>query len=353
MAANVKGRGSASSIAGKLGKLRGSATEARERFLSDEAQRQAAGQATHSVILDPRSLEGNYDAARMLYTTLHGELRPITADDLAAFRHNIKTAQNRFKGGGIKARQVLDLSLLEDLERARKEIKFAVPAGFSRGVLRIITDAGGTTPGVTRHHMQVQFPLFDVAVVDAKKTPEQAARWLLKQPLKYDCDCGRHRFWYRYIATIGGFNAGRAETGFPKIRNPGLYGVGCKHALRAMSELESSRTFLNLMTKAIEKARDESVTRKDVQVHQNEAEEASNSKMRDIQTSSDRKAKNDADKVRREARRAASAPKAKDNPPASAKPIKMTETQRKVLEAAQSLGLSQEQIDKLVSAARK
>lgn len=352
MAAPIKGRGSTSSVAGKLGKIRGAATEARERFLSDEAQRQAAGQATHSVILDPRSLEGHYDAARMLHTTLGGELRPITADDLAAFLHNITTAKSRFKGGGIKARQVLDLSLPIDLERAHK-IKWAVPAGFSRGVLRIITDAGGTTPGVTRHHMKVQFPLFDVAAVDAKRTPEQAARWLLKQPLKYDCDCGKHRFWFRYIATIGGFNAGRAETGFPKIINPGLHGVGCKHALRAMSELESSRVFLNLMTKAIEKARDESVVRKDVQVHQNEAEEASNSKMRDIQTSSDRKAKNDADKVRREAMRAASAPKAKDNPPASAKPIKMTETQRKVLEAAQSLGLSQEQIDKLVSAARK
>lgn len=301
--ATIKGQGRAQPASSWLGKVRGSADEARNRFLNDQKQREEAGQRSASVILDPRDLSGDYDAGRLLYTTLGGQARAITADDLAAFRQNIKTAGSRFKGGGITARQVLDLSLPVDLEKAREQIKYATPAGFSKGVLRLLTNASGETPGVTRHHLLVRFPLFDVAVNNVNKTPKQAAAWLVKQPLHYDCDCGRHRFWYRYIATIGGFNAGRPETGYPKIRNPNLHGVGCKHALRAMSEVDASTAIKSLLERAITKARDESVVRKDIQVKQDEAENAIK-KAGKIKTSQDRRTENEKRRERDAARRA-------------------------------------------------
>ena len=89
-----------------------------------------------------------------------------------------------------------------------------------------------------------------------RKDPKQTANWLRKQKLAFDCDCGRHRYWFRYISTIGNFNAGRKELGFPKIRNSNLLGVACKHVLRVMSEVESSTSVLNFLTKHMIKLRD-------------------------------------------------------------------------------------------------
>jgi len=330
--ATIKGQGREQPSSSWLGKVRGSADEARNRFLNDQKQREEAGKHSASVILDPRDLQGDYDAARLLYTTLGmdpGESRPMTADDLAAFRRNIQTAGARFKGGGIKARQVLDLSLPVDLEKAREQIKYATPAGFSKGVLRLLTNASGETPGVTRHHLLVRFPLFDVAVNNVNKTPKQAAAWLVKQPLHYDCDCGRHRFWYRYIATIGGFNAGRPETGYPKIRNPNLHGVGCKHALRAMSEIESSAVIKNLLERAITAARDEDVRRKDIQVKQ---DEVLTKERGEIKSSADRKEENKARQERDAARNAAK------------KASEQAEKSRVFAEIAEKTGLSVEKI---------
>lgn len=268
-----------------LGKVRGSLTEARGRLEEDRKQREAAERGQHSVILDPNRLAGqDWDAATVLHTTLGGERRAITAEDLAAFRRNIKQLRGRIKGG-IRARQVLDLSLDIDRERARKQIRQAIPASLNQGQMHVITNAGPQST-LTRHHLLVAFPGWDLAVADVNMTPRKAAEWLLKSPLKYDCDCGRHRFWYRYIATIGGYNAGRPEHGYPKIRNPQLVGVGCKHALRVMTELESSPKFLGMVTEAIKKARSRD-KRKRVETKQAAAEQQAEQSPRALRTSAE------------------------------------------------------------------
>ncbi|EPA1084307.1 phage tail protein, partial [Escherichia coli] len=57
----------------------------------------------------------------------------------------------------------------------------------------------------------------------------------------FDCDCGRHQYWYRYIATAGNFAlAPPKEYAFPKIRNPNLKGIACKHVIHAMTRLQSA-----------------------------------------------------------------------------------------------------------------
>lgn len=45
------------------------------------------------------------------------------------------------------------------------------------------------------------------------------------------------------------------ETGFPKIRNPNLVGVACKHVLRVMSEIEGGNAVQAFLARAIEKGR--------------------------------------------------------------------------------------------------
>ncbi|MGL4735697.1 MAG: hypothetical protein ACRCWB_11590 [Enterovibrio sp.] len=107
-----------------------------------------------------------------------------------------------------------------------------------------------------RHHVTVQFLGFSEAVTSGALSTEKAAIQLKKGKLRFDCDCGRHTFWYRYIASIGKFNAGRPEEGYPKTRNPNLTGVACKHVLRTMAEVQASGMISNFLAKAIAKARD-------------------------------------------------------------------------------------------------
>ena len=239
--------------ASPVGRLHGTATEAAKRFAADTAQRRAAAEHPASIILNVKDVQGEYDGGRALETTLGGVRRIITTDDLTAFRRNVQTLQKSFKGG-ILARKVLDMSLPVDRERAGEQIRYAVPVSAKNGAVRFVTSAGPDSD-VTRHHVNVEFMSFGAAAAAGRGDAKKMANWLRKEPLKFDCDCGRHRYWFRYISTIGSFNAGRPETGFPKIRNPQLHGVACKHVLRVMAEIESSGVVLGFLTKLLDKAR--------------------------------------------------------------------------------------------------
>ncbi|HHX8330475.1 TPA: hypothetical protein ACVOYW_004253 [Vibrio alginolyticus] len=68
----------------------------------------------------------------------------------------------------------------------------------------------------------------------------QAVQLACAGRISFDCDCGRHQFWYRYLATMGNYCiAPPKEFAFPKIRNPELSGVACKHVLKAITMLQS------------------------------------------------------------------------------------------------------------------
>lgn len=329
-----------------LGKLAGSANEAKARAAAEKAERLAAPN-----ILRPNEVTGEYDAGRVLMTTLGGEVRPISADDLAVFRQNIRTVQRHFKGG-IRARQVLDLSWKDDRDRAQSQIRHAVPASASNGRVRFVTSAGPDSK-VSRHHVTVEFMSYGAAVSAGTKTPLQAANWLRKQPLKFDCDCERHTFWFRYVSTIGGFNAGRAETGFPKIRNPRLTGVGCKHVLRVMAEIESSGTVALFLSKLITRARANDDGRATVRQTQKDAEAqlAANKRSRAILTTEDRKRAAAAARERRGmAKAAASTPKPKKSTAATRRMAGgMNKAQLALLA---KMGLSEQQIAAIAAAGK-
>jgi len=229
-----------------LGNIRGHIGEARGIAKQDAAQRQAAKKADKSIILGKNDVQGEYDAYRALQTTMGGVRRNITADDLATFRHNMRTVQSRITAAGIRAQQVVDLAashplknLLNpgdagDLGRARKEITMAVPVSSMVPVqardsldVRFMTNAGPDS-SVSRHHVIVRFHGYGnvarqmMATPTNKQgkkapktlTPRQAATQIRGSYLAFDCDCGRHRFFLRYLATIGGYNAGRPEHGY-------------------------------------------------------------------------------------------------------------------------------------------
>lgn len=247
-----------------LGQIAGAVSEAKAKAKADAQERTLAGRGERSVILNPQDVRGDYDAARLLSTTLGGRMRALTSDDLAAFRHNANLLGKRFRGG-VTARNVIDMSETADRRRAREQITMAVPVS-ARGVkdaggkvdrleVRFITNASKDSDD-DRHHVAVEFMGYPVAVASgAERSAAKASALMRKQSVRFDCDCGRHRYWYRYLATIGNYNAGRAESGYPKIRNPNLAGMACKHVLRVMSEIEGSGYVLSFLARAVEKGR--------------------------------------------------------------------------------------------------
>jgi hypothetical protein len=212
----------------------------------DLAQRLAA-----RTILNPDEVAGDYDASRLLMTTIGGKARMITLNDIKAFAANARRVGRKYKGG-ISPQGVIDHSLQADRKRANEQIKQAVPHKFKGNELNLVTNAGPDSDK-TRHFVQIHLLNFPPALA-SPKTPVQLAKYISHGPVKFECDCGRHQFWYRYIATIGKYNAGRPETGYPKIRNPNLTGVACKHVLRVMTNLLGG-SYNALIAKQLQSAR--------------------------------------------------------------------------------------------------
>lgn len=254
-----------------LGRISGSVSEAKAIARADAERRKEA-----STILTPNDLQGEYDAYRMLKTTLGGGAhRSLTSDDLAAFRHNAALAGKKFKGG-ITARQVIDYSLPADRNKARREILRATPSTAVKNqknnlAVRFITNASGRN-GKGRHHVLIEFEAFQTAVNSGAYKPERAAKLMSSDRLRFECTCGRHTFWYRYLATIGNYNAGRAEHGYPKIRNPNLKGIACKHVLRVMAEIEGSAYVNSFLANMIQQSRKQG-DKVRVQMSQKQADE--------------------------------------------------------------------------------
>jgi len=258
-----------------LGSLSGSASEGNQRLKDDAKQRASEAKKSNSIILSPKDiLSGKWDAGKVLITTMGGSPRPITNADLKAFQQNIKLTQNRFTKG-VTATQVINLSGgTDDMTRAISQITSAIPVGAASGKVRFITNASKDSD-VNRHHVMVEFLGYQAEASSGLTNPRKAALRLRRGILKFDCDCGRHRYWFRYISTIGGYNAGRAETGFPKIRNPNLKGIACKHVIRVMSEIERGNgSVVSFLTRLMEKAKTSDTAKASIRMKQEAAEKA-------------------------------------------------------------------------------
>lgn len=84
----------------------------------------------------------------------------------------------------------------------------------------------------TKHFVDIQWAIpEEVEDVDAI---------LYLAPIKFQCSCGRFTYWYRYIATKGGFALGSQENRYPEVRNKNLDGVLCKHLIKVMTYLPKS-----------------------------------------------------------------------------------------------------------------
>lgn len=218
------------------------------------------------TFLRPSDISGDYDFKRALQTTLNmpeGMTRAITKDDLKAFADNIEQMQKAYKGG-ITVEQVISFSRQEDIDRANKQIHVAIPTRRKNGLVHFTTNASRETlekdPNAPRyHHVQVEFLAFNELVFHPDRVKATTVQnRLSKGRVKFECDCGRFNFWFRYLNTVAGTVLGRKEGGFPKIRNPNATGIACKHIIRVMHWIKSAhgRQYLN---QALEKERTQQV----------------------------------------------------------------------------------------------
>jgi hypothetical protein len=225
----------------------GNLTSGRNRVSGNDLLRRQND--AHKILSPSDIAQGKVSGGRLLYTTLGGVPRQLTADDMSVFKAKAKELGTRYKGGAT-IDDIVRASRPEDMQRAR-EIKWSTPARLRNGTIDFIASASPQSQ-VTRHYVTVVLTDYGAALARAA-TPLQAAAWLAKEGhIRWDCTCGRHTFWYRYIATSIGANALRPETGYPRIRNAQLTGLGCKHTLRTVIELRDSMLVRKQVAKMVE-----------------------------------------------------------------------------------------------------
>nr|WP_312323931.1 hypothetical protein [Acinetobacter oleivorans] len=223
----------------------------KNRQRDDRSQRRTAEEERESkddkkgskpMFLRPSDLAGDYDFKRALQTTLglpEGMTRVLTKDDLIAFKHNIETIAENYKGG-ITVEQVIAFSRQDDIDLANQQIHVAHPVRRKGGLVHFITNASKGSD-VDYHHVNVEFQAFDSLIFNPERIKTTTVQnRLSKGKVKFECDCGKFNFWFRYINTVGGTVLGRKEGGFPKLKNPQLTGIACKHLLRVMHFIKSA-----------------------------------------------------------------------------------------------------------------
>lgn len=205
------------------------------------------------IILNPDDVAGELDFSRGLTTMLGGIRRAITLEDLRHFQHLIRKWGNKFKGG-ITAKQVIDLSVRDRRERAHEQITMAAPITHRNGRVKFQTNSGPKSQ-VARHYQEVEFLNYP-AVLAASVPANKIVSEMLKGKVRIECSCEDWRFkGYRFMATVGRYNAGRPETGMSKITNPSLQGAACKHLIRVMTLITQSPTFKNYAVNMIQQGR--------------------------------------------------------------------------------------------------
>jgi len=165
----------------------------------------------------------------------------ILVDDrnLKQYANNVLIAQDKFKGG-ITPSEIIKWSNDIDRQRANEQIFFASLFSRKNDTFRYVTNAWIESED-THHYVTVQFLNYETNVTGAKKADAyQVKTNIVGKKVRFTCDCGRHRYFYNYIAGLGNYQLGQKEIRYPYIRNEYLTGIACKHVLRVMQHITSA-----------------------------------------------------------------------------------------------------------------
>jgi len=143
-----------------------------------------------------------------------------------------------YYGKGLNVKNALDKSLPIDIHRAKTQLKAFYIKTISDGTFKFTVKSSGLYEE-TSHDVHIKWMI-------EKYNSEDSKEVFLNAPIRFQCGCGRHTYWYRYLATKGGWSLGVNENRFPSIRNPNLKGIACKHVIKVLTVLHGAsfqRTF--------------------------------------------------------------------------------------------------------------
>lgn len=179
-------------------------------------------------------------------------------DELRAFRKMIQRVQGETGGKGSKgipAKQLIALSTPHDVQMANQQIKYARLYQIRGGLLKFAVPASGESGFDGNYQVRLRLEGWDASLVSGKAW-KTAARDAVNGRVSIDCQCGRHQYWFRYLAGVGGFAVEPpSEKDFPKIRNPTLEGGACKHVIKAIQTLQSP-TVQNVLADELQRQAD-------------------------------------------------------------------------------------------------
>lgn len=192
-------------------------------------------------LLTPKLLKQHLKSGQDLVLAYgrRGETVTYTLADLKQFDDAIKRSSAEHKSSipGVPLLQLEAMSLPVDKERAAK-IRSAMFYRISGNVLQFQVTASPDSK-VQHHQVKIRLDSWEQRMLDAPSF-SLGAKQAAVGNISFDCTCGRHQYWYRYLATLGKFALAPLEKDFPKIRNPKLTGCCCKHVLRVLKILKSA-----------------------------------------------------------------------------------------------------------------
>ena len=218
---------------------------------------------SNTLLLPNDILDGQQDAGKLYkYMTRQrdGTYRPVTLKDVIEFDARRTKLAKKWKKG-IRARDIVDLASAvvsgqkrSALAKAKAQIHTVLPIANKGGEFKFATNTGPDSLD-DRQYVSIKMLNFEAAVASAS-TPEAISKQVTEGPLAIGCSCGDFRFVYAFICTSGGFGLPQhRETAFPKIKNPQLSGVACKHIVKAASTLIQSPTLRNYVARVIKAER--------------------------------------------------------------------------------------------------
>lgn len=173
----------------------------------------------------------------------------FTQDDLRRFDKMRK--QFRKRSGGLQGITYVELvgrSAETRIERAsnrskdRRGVRSAQLIKLRANVATVRVKASDRSEHQD-HRVEIRFEEWDDYMADSTGDEagyDKAAKKACAGRVSFDCSCGDHQYRYRYMATLGNYClAPPKEFSFPKITNPTLTGLACKHVLLSMTMLQS------------------------------------------------------------------------------------------------------------------
>ena len=195
---------------------------------------------TEELLRDRKAITKNGRQKLVLQYGTSGQVE-YTLADLNAMAKKLFAAEDKFGTNvrGVKVGDLLTASLFIDKKRAKK-IRSAALYKVAGNTLFFQTASSGETPGAPSHYVvRVRLEDWGTAIRRGEgKDYYPAAIKAAMGNISFDCSCGRHQYWYRYLATIGGFALMPKELVYPKIRNPKLKGACCKHTLKTIMTMQ-------------------------------------------------------------------------------------------------------------------